>query len=231
MNETEPEFDPSRSACRDSIQSLQSLMDGIVTADHPAASAHRVVCLSCREEWLLAGMVIGLPRSPVVVPSGLLDRTTLAVADDSRRRRRQKWAALIAFPLAASVLVALFWPATPPVAPQNAASVEVVAVRPSTAIVSEPPAMMIDESITEAREALASISGKVAQVRPEMSITLPKPEPRIAAEPAWDRLADAGDGLKTGVRPLATSAKRAVNMLFKATETLSFAESPRKNRP
>ena len=57
------------------------------------------------------------------------------------------------------------------------------------------------------------------------------PEPRIAAEPAWDRLADAGDGLKTGVRPLATSAKRAVNMLFKATETLSFAESPRKNRP
>ena len=130
-------------------------------------------------------------------------------------------------PLAASVLVALLWPGHPPISEEEPSEI-LVAMTPQ--LPAEQP-MMLDESISKARVAIESISEKIVAVRPEMTVSLPKTDLKPQAEPAWDRLADAGDGLKTGVKPLTTSAKRAVTMFFNATETLSFADSPRKNRP
>lgn len=229
MNPNHPESDPQRPACAETIAALQQFMDGETPEESAAVRGHRDTCVPCREEWLLARMLMRRPSKPVVVPSSLIAETERSIARDQTRRRRQRLLAWSLLPAtAAVVLIAVFWPGRADETPGEPfmTTVAKVTIREDNA-----PGIALDKSLAEAKSAMASLSGKVVPDRPEVTITLPKVEPMAEAEPAWDRLADAGDGLKTGVKPVTSSARRAMNMLFKATETLTFADTSRKNRP
>ncbi len=229
MNENNPESDPSRSACAEAIASLQEHMDRNASEVTPAVAEHRETCPVCRDEWQLARLLMRRPAKPVIVPASLLVETERLVHRDRTRQRNQRWGKWALIPTAAVVLVAVFWPRQPEL-PSGGESLTIAVAAVSTQAENH-HTPTLDESFSEARSAVASLSGRVVPERPEVTITLPKVEPVAEVEPAWDRLADAGDGLKTGVKPLTTSARRAVNMLFKATETLTFADTSPKNRP
>lgn len=225
MTPTDPEIDLQRPDCGEAIAALHQFLDGEAVTASAAVVCHRVDCRACREEWQLARL-IRRPAPAVIVPIELTAKTERAVRRDRTRRRFQRWTAATVAATAAAVIGVAFWPAREPT-PINNPVIAIVAAGPSAK-----EGVEFDASLSDARSAMASLSDKVIPDRPDVTlppIVLPKVEPMTQADPAWDRLADAGNGLKTGVKPLAASARRAVTMLFRSAETFSAADAPLKN--
>lgn len=225
MIPTEPDIDLRRPACGEAIAALQEFLDGELLVESAAVRSHRDICQECREEWQFARL---FPKPvAVVVPSELAVKTERAVTRDRTRRRFQRWSAAVLIPATAAVFAVVFWPTPQPTRIEG----QIIAVVAMTPAVKDD--VKFDESLSNARSAMASLKNQVIPDRVDVTlppITLPKVEPMGEADPAWDRLADAGDGLKTGVKPLANSARRAMTMLFRATEAFSSPVSaPRKN--
>lgn len=231
MNIDVPEIDPRRKLCREAIDFLQAFMDGDQPAETPEILEHRLQCLQCREEFQLAKMLLNQTLPLDIQPGHLLEKATQSVLQDRRKstvRRRLAW---ISIPMAASIALAIFlnFGRNPSqVTGDSSTTVAMLPAKPIKATEKQIP-LNIDESISEARKRFESLTEKVVAVRPEMNVVLPKIDENPSVDPAWDRLADAGDGLKSSVKPLATSAKRAVSMFLNATDALSLADSTRKN--
>jgi len=225
MTPTHPDIDLRRPACGEAIAALQMFLDGEPLVESAAVRSHRDFCQECREEWQLARL---FPESVAfVVPSELAVKTEQAVTRDRTRRRFQRWAAAVLIPATAAVFAMVFWPTPQPVRINGQIVAEVALAPAATEDVK------FDESLSNARSAMASLKDQVIPDRVDVTLpplSLPKVAPMGEVDPAWDRLADAGDGLKTGVKPLANSARRAMTMLFRATEAFtSPVSAPRKN--
>jgi hypothetical protein len=146
-----------------------------------------------------------------VPPRGLRQQIVRkALADRRRRQRPRFW---VAAALAASVVVALL------IARNRLANQRPVPEEPAVARVP------IDQSVREAREALASIVNRTKdEALNQGRVLLPKPLPDMPMVSAgWGNswtgpigsLRETGHGLSTTLEPVVSSADRAVHLFLR----------------
>jgi hypothetical protein len=215
MTNFDPTTEPARPGCEPAQAALQRLLDGDPGWDGPEAAAHRAGCVACREELVLARQMAGVLR-PAAAPAELAGRV-LGAAVASRRRRRVLRYAGVAGALAASVLLA------------------VVTVQPRTQTITEHPTVAtlprakdqpaptrpLGHAVADARDALVSLTRRTATETRQTSASL-IPNPKLPDMPGTgdglEPLADAQAGAARSVDPIATSARRAVNLFLRAAD-------------
>jgi hypothetical protein len=210
-----PDPNLSRPGCTPGIAALQRLLDGEANWDTPEAAAHRAACVACREELTLSRSLMQMP-DPVVVPADLADRVvSLAIA--MRRRRRVLQRAGLVLALAASVLVVvvLAWPTQ-----RIESNPGPVAMNPSPDV-ADLPKKPLGESVSEARDAIVSLTKRTASETRDRSAQL-MPSPKLpdgpGADDRLDALADARVGASKSVEPMRDSARRAFNFILRAAD-------------
>jgi hypothetical protein len=215
MTEPAPIPDPGRPDCEPARAAVQRFLDGDPNWDRPEVAAHRAGCVDCREELALARRLPGL-LTPPAIPVPFADRVLGAVAVRGRRRRALRYAALGAA-LAASILVAAV--ALRP-APQTISESRSVAARPRGADAAG-GTKPLGEAVTEARDALVSLTRRTAAETRDTSTSL-IPSPRLPDMPdtgdGLEPLADAQAGAARSVEPIRTSARRALNLFLRAAD-------------
>ena len=215
MTDRDPITDPARPGCDAARDALQRLLDGEPEWDRPEAAAHRAACVDCREELALARLLPGAMAGPVF-PSDLTGRLVAAARARHRRGQLLRYAGAGAA-LAASVVVAAT--ALQP-ARQTVTETRYVASAPRPRD-EPPPAKPLGEAVSEARDALVSLTRRTADETRATSVAL-VPSPRLpdvpAAEGGLDPLADAQAGAARSVEPIKTSARRALNLFLRAAD-------------
>lgn len=213
--DTTTDRDPARPGCEVAQAALQRLLDRDAPWDSPEAAAHRTGCIACRDELALAHTLTAVPRE-VVVPSGLSGRIVTGAIKSDRRRRMARYAA-IGGALAASVVAATILLQPP---------AQTITERPSVAMLPRPkdqpaPTRPLGESVSEARDALVSLTRRTANETRDTSVSL-IPNPKLPDMPtAGDRLeplANAPSSAAKSVEPIKTSAQRAVNLFLRAAD-------------
>jgi hypothetical protein len=215
MTDLDPITDPARPGCEPAQAALHRLLDGDPAWDSPDAVTHRAGCAACREELVLARRMTGALRPPAT-PGDLAGRV-LAVAIASRRRRRVARYAGVGSVLAGSVLVAVL---TLQPRPQTVTEHPTVAAAPRAK--DEPvPNRPLGEAVSEARDALVSLTRRTATETRQTSASL-IPSPKLPDMPGagdgLEPLADAQAGAARSVDPITTSARRAVNLFLRAAD-------------
>jgi hypothetical protein len=217
MSDFDPiaEPDPARPECAAGQAALQRLLDGETDWDSPEAAAHRATCVACREELVLAG---SLPKpSAVVVPADLTDRV-LNRALAARQRSRITRFAGVGAAIAASVVVAIiaFRPPPAPTPEQGVAIVPAPKVDPP----QPAPAKSLGESVSEARDAIVSLTNRAVETKDRSARLLPNPQmpdtPDVGER--LEPLADARTGAARSVEPIGDSARRAFNLFIRAAD-------------
>jgi hypothetical protein len=210
------EPDPARPECAAGQAALQRLLDGEADWDSPEAAAHRSSCQACREELVLAG-AITKPQQ-VVVPAGLSDRV-LNRALVARRRGRIIRYAGVGAALAASVVVAII-AFRPPTTPDTKQGPVAIVPAPKVDPPHVTPAKPLGDSVTEAREAIASLTRRAVETSDQSARLLPKPgmpeTPDVGER--LEPLADARTGAARSVEPMRDSARRAFNLFIRAAD-------------
>jgi len=246
MNSPHPNDRPPSPAprydCAAAADDLQLLLDGTAVADLPALQAHCTECPGCQRQLAAARRLVhGLERLPrSSVPFGLAERAYRAVRSDRRRRMQRQWLAAGAALAAASVLVAIFiFSRQQQPAYQPGLSAWEVAGNPLTAGFEEglhkaPPPAPLRERLAEAGSAVAVLTRRAADetldraqnlLRPP---TLPKPvDPADRLEPAFQSLAELGMSAAAGVEPIASSARRAVDLFWREIAPSDMNHKPR----
>jgi hypothetical protein len=215
MSDVDPIAESARPGCEPARAALHRLLDGEPNWDRPEAAAHRAGCLDCREELVLARRLPGAVTRPVV-PAGLTSRIVDAAVARHRRDRFLRYGGLGAA-LAASVLIAVF------------------VVRPARQTITEtrslaklpgpkddrPVTKPLGESVSEARDALVSLTRRTADETRATSVAL-VPSPKLADAPdsgeGLEPLADAQVAAGRSVEPIKTSARRALNLFLRAAD-------------
>src|SRR5688572_11292659 len=215
MTDLDPTTDPARPGCEPAQAALHRLLDVDPTWDSPEAVAHRAGCAACREELALACLMAGA-LTPPAAPADLSGRV-LAVAIASHRRRRVTWYAGVGSALAASVLVSVV---TLQPQPQTVTEHSTVAASPRKK--DEPvPNRPLGEAVSEARDALVSLTRRTATETRQTSASL-IPSPKLPDMPGagdgLEPLADAQAGAARSVDPITASARRAVNLFLRAAD-------------
>ena len=206
--------DPSRPGCEAGQAALQRLLDGDPTWDAPETAVHRAACLDCREELSLARSLSGL-ATPIIVPSELAGRVLAASVSAHRVRRTVRYCGA-GVAMAASVLVAVFLSQPTPQTISESRTIAVVT--PKADPVATRP---LGESVSEARDAIVSLTRRTATETRETSSSLfPNPKLKDMPEPGegLEPLADARAGAAKSVEPIRTSARRAFNLFLRAAD-------------
>ncbi|HEX3147909.1 MAG TPA: hypothetical protein VHR66_07480 [Gemmataceae bacterium] len=216
MNDFDPiaETDVTRPNCVAGEAALQRLLDGDATWDTPEALAHRLTCVDCREELILARSLNMVP-APIVVPAGLTD-TVLHAAMSSQRRRRLMRYAGVGMGLAASALVAVVLLEPPPQTIRETHAVALVPPKNDT-VATKP----LGASVNEARDAIVSLTKRTAtETRDTSTGLIPNPKLKDMPDPGegLEPLADARSGAARSVEPIKSSARRAMNLFLRAAE-------------
>lgn len=215
MSDVDPITDPARPGCDAAQAALQRLLDGDSAWDSPEAATHRAACVDCREELALARLLPGAFPRPTM-PSGLTNRVVGASVAQYRRRRIVRYAGLGAA-VAASILVAViaFRPAR-----------QTITETPSVASLARPkddapPPKPLGEAVSEARDALVSLTRRTATQTRATSVAL-VPNPKLPDVPdsgdGLEPLTDAQAGAARSVEPITVSARRAVNLFLRAAD-------------
>jgi hypothetical protein len=207
---------------------LNQRLDG--TAPPGAGGAeHLRECPSCRALAAAARRLdeglrlLALPAAPPELAARVVARV---VADRRRtRRRRRRWVVTVG--LAAGLLLALGlrldWrghPASP--APEAGAPVVQGGQDPGGEIKPPAEAPTLRQSAEEAGVAVAALTRTTAGETVEKTRSLlPQvsgaalPEPELPSLPAARPLREAGEGVSAGLEPVATSARRAVDLFLR----------------
>jgi len=215
MTEFDSTTDLARPGCEPAQVALQRMLDGDPNWDGPEAAAHRAGCVTCRDELVLGRLMAGALR-PTVAPVDLAGRVLASAAASHRRHRVLRYAA-VAGALSASVIVAVvtFQPR-----PQTMTEHPTVAAR--ARVKDEPvPNRPLGEAVSEARDALVSLTRRTATETRQTSASL-IPSPKLpdmqGAVDGLEPLADAQAGAARSVDPITTSARRAVNLFLRAAD-------------
>lgn len=215
MTDLDPTTDPARPCCEPTQAALHRLLDGDPAWDSPEAVAHRAGCVPCREELVLARQMAEVLRPPAA-PADLAGRVLGVAIASHRQRRVTRYAGLVGA-LAAAVLVAVvtFQPR-----PQTVTEHPTVAAVPR-AKDEFVPNSPLGEAVTDARDALVSLSRRTATETRQTSVSL-IPNPKLPDMPGGgdglEPLADAQAGAARSVDPITTSARRAVNLFLRAAD-------------
>jgi hypothetical protein len=201
---------------------LQQLLDGTEPVDQVALDEHVRSCADCRSYHEIARRLQGglkslrLPAPPL----GFSARVVAVVQEDLRRaRRRVRLRFALGCAIAASVAVAVairLWPAAPTQVPRNdVVKKENREPQPAPAVASMTPRRSVETAV----EAMASLTSRTtSQTVDETRKLMPLVEPTLPEMP-WDTamptlsLHGAGHGVSEGFEPMATHAKRAVDLL------------------
>jgi hypothetical protein len=215
------ERDLTRPGCEPGQTALQRLLDGEPAWDTSEAAAHRGRCTDCREELALARS-FGRLATDVVVPASLTERLVTKSVQAHRARRARSYLA-VAVALAASVLVVVF--ATRPWGEPTPEPEPSVAYVPPpagpTAPDETPQGRPLGEAVSEARDALVSLTRRTANEPGErVGQLLPTPKLPDGPDAGADLqpLADARTGAARSVEPITDSARRAMNFLLRAAD-------------
>lgn len=193
------------------------------------ADSHAAACPGCRRLAAAAAVfATGLDRirtrGPVEVAR--TDRIAAAAVNDFRYRRRVAWASrATGVALAASVFIAVaaYLPRLgdgPPVQ-RTVSGVPQISPDPSPT----PTPDRVGDRVVDATAALASITKKATErtLMPRMLIptpervALPDAELTSTVEPATESLATVSQSAKSGIEPMTTGAKRAMNLFLRDT--------------
>lgn len=219
--------------CADIEELVQQRLDG---ASAPLVDeSHLSQCAGCRELWSACGRLeAGLQQfTPPEVPPGLGDRVVFQFLLEQRQARRRTVIGVTA--LAASMLLVAFllrpWadhgkPA-PVENPPPIAKVET----------PEPPSTpgSVEESVGEASAAIVALVGKTAGETVGPSRLLMPDALALASNPMTDTWSDtlvppaeplreAGRGVSAGLEPVASSARRAVNLFWRDLPPMNLGE-------
>lgn len=227
-------FDPEPvpPACEPTIERLQLVLDGELPADSLDADPHAAGCPVCRDRIRAARLLLltalSEPAEPVDVPVDLTSTILAGVRADRRRRVRQR--ALVAvggLAVAASVVLAVWWPGGFRGRERPGGS-GVVRHQPPARTPEPAPAprpMRINDEIARAGEALRESSRTITEPAASGSkvfasftntLTWPAGNPAVAdLEPARRSLAEIPVAAATGLEPVTDSAQKALNRLLK----------------
>jgi hypothetical protein len=214
--------------CREFIDRLQQDLDANSPPAGPDVEQHVRDCTACAAlhaaaRRMVAGLRLSKPESP---PAGLHSRITSAVRRDIRRRRLAR-RGLLATALAASVVVAIvgrsyFANRVQPASDSSLAHGG--SIRPTT---NAPPdgqrgAPELRSAVVEAGEAVASLTTRTADETVDQTRILfpmvPSPLANldlVAPEAPTRPLREAGENLTAALSPVATSARRAVDLFLR----------------
>jgi hypothetical protein len=181
-----------------------------LASDHPAG------CRECRALADAARQLLGAPLALPTPSPGLAERIAAAAVRDRRVRRQRR---LVGLALAASVLMgaAAFLLRQPPVEPR-----EVVQVPPTPPVVPEAPPPRVSDRFAEAGSALLAITTRAKDqtvnptrtlIPPPESMAVPTALPGI--EPAAESLAEVPEAVRSGIEPVTTKTRRAVNLFLR----------------
>ena len=214
MTDFEPIDDGTRPGCETGSEALQRFFDGEAAWDSSAAFAHRRTCIDCRDELALARHVVAVPNVAAIVPSDLSHRLLKGAIADHRRRRFSRFAGA-GFALAASIVAVVIVTYSPANVFGPKQTVEVVSAKPPA--VNKP----LGETVSEARDAVVALTLRTANETRDSSawsLALPKRPAGPVIPDGLDPLADAQAGAARSVEPLASSARRAVNLFLRAAD-------------
>lgn len=218
--------------CAESLERLQQWLDGDSTADEPAWLRHIDHCVECRDARRAAGLLRELRLIPQPEPTLLLaNRLTAAVLADIRMRRmvrRRKIFLTCAVAAAAVIALVLSLPRHS-VAPRNPEVAEV----PVTSHPTPEVAGSLNDSMAEAQTAVVSLTRRTADDAVGTSRFLfaipPVSSPALneaALEPPTKSLRGAGESMATGLEPVASSARRALDLFLRDLSPSPSRPSP-----
>ena len=165
-----------------------------------------------------------MPR-PAASPD--LGRRICSAIRRSNRRRRLARAGMLVASLAAVLLatvgIRLFWPSTPSVASNPVADHSAPDVRdPATGRQASARHLPLRNTVTEAREAVASLTTRTAdEAIGQTRLLLPVvsgpslAELELPADNSTAPLRQAGENISAGLGPVTVSARRAVDLFIR----------------
>ena len=205
-----------RPDCRDALDWLQSRLDGEPSPMPDKVTAHVALCSDCRGRIRAADQLqlTVSSRRPLRAPAIIAERVVATVHRDIRRRQMTARAMVVAA-LAAAIMLAVWVGTMKPSG--GAANKDMAAV---------PRAPSLRAELTGAGEsALALARRAAAETVGESRLFVPKIEVPPIATTAWSMasapLDDAGKGLADGLEPVATSARRAVNLFLREAPAMA----------
>ena len=224
--------------CDRARAALQAQLDGEVPPDAPAIEQHRAACPACRA-WFEAArrMQEALRSRPLSLPPpGLTDRILQAALADRRSRQRLRLRLRVGLAVAASLLLAgvaaFIWlrpagiedawaklwsrpvevrpepPPEPPVGPKQGPEQSVPPLRDSF---NEAKAAAVATMEWAAAEAADQTTGLLSMP----NLTPATPDPMGSLEPAVASLGEAGQSVASGLQPVTSSARRALDMFLR----------------
>jgi len=227
MNPFAREFGPEPSAspeCAAFLERVQIALDGEAALGSVFELPHAEECADCRQTALAAQRLQCSIVPPVELPVGLAERILERAIDDRRIRIRTRWfsaASLATLAAGAVIGTLLVWPNSQP---KPDSSTEIVALppkEPSPAIANPP---RFDERMADAGTAIASISrnAKDQTVTPTRNFipqapTTISPEMPSNLEPAAESIAEIPQNARSGIEPVTSTTRRAVNLFLRDT--------------
>lgn len=222
--------------CDDCLRRLQARLDG-ESVGGDEVEAHLALCPECRAlEAAAHRLEAGLRLlTPPATPEGMGQRIAVGVLADRRRRRIRRRLVFVGAvaAAAASLLLGLFlgsgqdglngWASLKNfVFPRPSIHIEVVDVpgRSDNPPPAVPPAPSLNDN-AEATSAVASLARRTADetvsngqlLVPSVSLPMPQEDDLTPPlDPPAQSLREAGQGVATGLEPVANSARRAFDL-------------------
>jgi hypothetical protein len=211
--------------CLQCQQLLQDRLDGLPPTDTAEMNRHLAACPDCRRTHgavgrLEEGLRLLAPPAP---PARLADRIVTAVRSEQGRRRRVRRIVRVALAVAASLLLVLtladhrrLGPVRFPPPPRDNPGAPVVhEQRPS-----------LRERVAEASTAVVDLAGRTAdqtvgQSRLLLPVVMATPPLETPADPLspmetpMRSLREAGQGVSSGLEPVADSARRVFDLVLR----------------
>lgn len=209
--------------CDDCRRHLQARLDGESAAEDDLR-AHLASCADCRALGTAAHRLrVGLLATAVPTPpAGLADRIVAGVLADHRRRRRRRALVVAAAGLAVAASVVLALVLKDRLAPSPSGFVQNDPGPPANPPAAPPPSL--NENMEQATSAVASLARRTADetmsngqlLVPSVPLDMP-PEEVLGPplESPAQSLREAGQGVVTGLEPVTTSARRALDMFLR----------------
>jgi hypothetical protein len=224
--------------CPESHEMLQRRLDGLAAVPSAALEGHLAACAECRERHAAAQRLAEAIRrcDQPVPPPHLAPRIVARVLAEQRARRawvRRAWTgAVVAAGLLLAALALAFWAGLGPqrLNPDEQGPLIHKAPPPEKKAVGQNPdrAPLLDQALDEAREAALALTRKtagetLAQARRWLAPANPLSVPGLGngpglapvLDPPAQTFREAGKSVTTGLKPVARSARRAVDLFLR----------------
>lgn len=209
--------------CTESLELLQTRLDGMPIRDRAPLDAHLIECAECRSLHAAAGRLTeGLGLLPRIKPPVHLRSVIVqkVLRKDPVLPTRQPWLrreALYVAAMAASLMFALFlgygWSGR-----SGKGDSKVVVVRQEPASLTQSVSEASTAMVSLGRRTAAETVGQTKMLVPEPIPTPPQADSdpvEVALAPPMISLREAQESMTVGLNPVTTSARRAFNLFVR----------------